>query len=67
MFKKDMIASKGTTKHVHKGKGSQMAPMPNRSQISQLAQPPGGSMNDYAKATPLAAQPPDTDGEDMGM
>lgn len=54
MFKKDMHAVKGATKHVHKGKGSQMAPMPDRNQISGLARPGMQTMNDYAKATPMA-------------
>ena len=52
MFKKDMRAPKGATKHVHKGKGSQMAPMPDRGQIDKLARGPS-TMNDYAKATPM--------------
>lgn len=34
----------------HEGKGSQAAPMVSRSEIKQLAR--GGSLNDYAKATP---------------
>jgi hypothetical protein len=59
MFKKHMTPlTKGGTLHKHKGKGSQMAPMPDRRQISQLAQPGQQSMNDYAKATPMAQPQP---------
>lgn len=57
MFKKHMIAGPKTQKVVHKGKGSQMAPMPDRSQITSLARPGSQSLNDYAKATPLASVP----------
>lgn len=53
MFKKHMKAAPGTVKVAHKGKGSQQAPLPDRSQIAQLARP-GSSFNDYAKATPMA-------------
>jgi hypothetical protein len=67
MFKKHMTPlTKGGARHVHKGKGSQQAPMPDRGQISQLAQPGTNSINDYAKATPMAQPAPDPDG-DMGM
>lgn len=59
MFKKHMIASKGTAKVAHKGKGSAQAPMPDRGQIGQLARGPMNSMNDYAKATPMAQPSPD--------
>lgn len=54
MLKKHMIAGPKTQKVVHKGKGSQMAPMPDRSQIAALARPGSQSIGDYAKATPLA-------------
>jgi len=54
MLKKHMIAGPRTQKVAHKGKGSQMASMPDRSQIASLARPGSQSMNDYAKATPLA-------------
>ncbi len=54
MLKKHMIAGPKTKKVLHKGKGSQMAPMPDRSQIASLARPGSQSLNDYAKATPLA-------------
>lgn len=37
----------------HEGKGSQAAAMPDRREIKQLAK--GGSINDYAKATPTVA------------
>jgi hypothetical protein len=39
----------------HEGKGSQMAAMPDRRQIKQLAS--GGGMNDYAKAAPTLPSP----------
>lgn len=56
MFKKHMTPlSKGGQTTVHQGKGSQMAPMPNRSAINSLASSPNASINDYAKATPMAA------------
>lgn len=59
MFKKDITPlSKGGSVTKHKGKGSSMAPMPDRNQISQLAKPASQSMNDYAKATPMAAPQP---------
>lgn len=54
MFKKHMIAGPKTKKIVHKGKGSQMTGMPDRDQIASLGRPGAQSMNDYAKATPLA-------------
>lgn len=67
MFKRHMTPlTKGGDRTVHKGKGSQQAPMPDRNQISQLAQPGGGSMNDYAKATPMALPAP-SDGDPQGM
>jgi len=51
---------KGGQMAVHKGKGSEQAPLPARSEINKLATPPTNTMNDYAKATPMAApvQPP---------
>lgn len=57
MFKKHMIAGPKTQKVIHKGKGSQMAPTPDRSQIASLARPGTQSLNDYAKATPMAQSP----------
>ena len=55
MLKKHMVplSPKGKTV-AHKGKGSQMASMPSRSDISQLATQPT-SFNDYAKASPASA------------
>ena len=58
MFKKQMHAAPGAQKVKNAGKGSQTAPMPNRGQISSLAKNPAATMNDYAKATPMAAAPP---------
>lgn len=63
MLKKHMFAPKGAQKMVHKGKGSQQAPLPDRGQINQLSRPPGGSMNDYAKTTPMAQPSPLNDME----
>lgn len=58
MFKKHMVplTPKGQT-IAHKGKGSQMAGMPDRGQIAGLAKGPG-SINDYAKATPAPMPSP---------
>lgn len=54
-FKKDLTPlSKGGQIIKHKGKGSQAAGMPDRHQIGQLATAPGASLNNYAKATPMA-------------
>ncbi len=59
MFKHQMTPlTKGGKATVHKGKGSQMAPMPSRGEINGLAKGPGQSMNDYAKATPMPMPPP---------
>jgi hypothetical protein len=59
VFKNQLTAlSKGGTVTKHKGKGSQMAPMPDRSQISSLAQPANQSIGNYAKATPMAQPTP---------
>lgn len=67
MFKKHMSAlSKGGQKVSHNGKGSSQAPMPDRSQINALAQPPGQSMNNYAKATPMAGGMPPGGGPPPG-
>lgn len=54
VFKQNLTPlTKGGAVHKHAGKGSQMAPMPQRSQISSLARNPGATMNDYAKASPM--------------
>lgn len=47
--------SKGGRIDKQSGKGSQMASMPDRREIKQLAG--GGGLNDYAKATPTAPLP----------
>lgn len=57
MLKKHMIAGPKTQKIAHKGKGSQSASMPDRSQIASLSRPGSQSINDYAKATPMAQSP----------
>jgi hypothetical protein len=55
VFKKDIKPfSKGGAITKHQGKGSQMAAMPNRNTLSALQQPAGQSINNYAKATPMA-------------
>jgi hypothetical protein len=59
MMKKHMVPlSKGGQTTAHKGKGSQMASMPNRSAISQLSTAPGAAINNYAKATPMPQPSP---------
>lgn len=69
MLKKHMVplTPKGQL-HRHQGKGSQMAPMPSRREISSLASAPNASINDYAKATPMPlGQPtPPSSGDDEG-
>lgn len=37
------------------GKGSEMATMPNRNTLAALQKPASQSINDYAKATPMAS------------
>ena len=60
VFKNQLTAlSKGGSVTKHKGKGSQMTGMPDRNQISSLAKPASQSVNDYAKATPMAQPQPD--------
>jgi hypothetical protein len=62
MLKKHMTPlGKGGSIVKHKGKGSQMASMPSRSQIQGLGRPGASSMNDYAKATPMAQGVQDDD------
>ena len=58
--------SKGGAIHKHAGKGSQMAPMPNRHTLSGLSQPAGQSINDYAKASPMGQPQPAVDGLGSG-
>jgi hypothetical protein len=67
VFKQNLtaIGKGGITKH--KGKGSQMADMPNRNAVSQLAAPTGNTMNNYAKATPLADSPSPQPGDMSGL
>ncbi len=64
MFKHQMkpLSPKGATK-LHKGKGSEMTGMPSRSQMTSLANSPGATMNDYAKATPMAQPAPSMPGD----
>lgn len=65
MFKKHMTPlTKGGETTVHKGKGSQQAPMPDRAQIKGLAR--GGDLNSYAKATPMAQPAPTVPGLGSG-
>jgi hypothetical protein len=57
MFAKHMTPlSKGGQTTAHKGKGSQQAGMPDRSQINSLATQPG--INNYAKASPMGMPSP---------
>lgn len=58
MMKKHMVplTPKGETT-VHRGKGSQMAAMPDRGQIKQLARGQG-SINDFSKASPMPSKTP---------
>ena len=57
-FKRNLtpIGRGGITKHA--GKGSAMAPIPNRGELAQLAKPAGQDLNNYAKATPMAQPMP---------
>jgi hypothetical protein len=66
MFKKQLTPlTKGGKVTKHTGKGSQQAPMPTRKDIDHLATPAGNSINDYAKATPMANGMP-TPGDSSG-
>lgn len=47
--------SKGGQITKHAGKGSEMALSGNRNTMSKLAKNPAATMNDYAKATPMAS------------
>ena len=47
----------------HKGKGSQQELLPHRSAVSKLVRGPQQTMNNYAKATPMAS--PDMSSPDM--
>lgn len=60
VFKQNLtpLSKKGPV-HKHKGKGSEQAPMPNRNELTSLSKPAGQSINDYAKATPMAQPQPD--------
>lgn len=66
MFKKDIRANKGTDVVKHHGKGSSMAPMPNRNTLAKLQKPAGQSINDYAKASPMGQSAPPPDGLGSG-
>jgi hypothetical protein len=66
MLKRHMTPlGKGGALHAHKGKGSQMAGMPDRRMVSQLTSP-NSQFNDYAKATPMP-QGVGSDGPDMPL
>lgn len=66
MFKKHMTPlSKGGQTVAHKGKGSQMAGMPDRKQITGMGSP-GATMNDYAKASPAPQPAPPMPGPASG-
>lgn len=59
---------KGGAIHKHNGnKGSEQAPMPNRSELTALQKPATNSINDYAKASPMPQpMPPAPDGLGSG-
>lgn len=66
MLKKHMVPLSRAGQLVkHKGKGSQQAPMPDRTQINSLARGPMNTINDYAKASPMP-QPVSPDMSDAG-
>ena len=58
-FKKNLTPLKPRGQiDAHKGKGSEMAPLPDRGQISKLTRnPAANSINDYGKATPVTPPP----------
>lgn len=57
--------SKGGARTVHAGKGSKTAPMAARAAITNA--PPGGAtLNNYAKATPMANPAPSAPPLGMG-
>ena len=58
--------TKGGAIHKHAGKGSSMAPMPDRNTIKQLQQPPTNGINNYAKASPMGSPQPAVDGLGSG-
>lgn len=60
VFKQDLTPlKKGGEIHKQKGKGSAAAPMPQRNQLQKLQKSPTNTINDYAKATPMAQPQPD--------
>ncbi len=68
VFQKNLtpLTKKGTVTK-HKGKGSQMADMPNRQVISGLARNPATqSINDYSKATPMPQSTPTSAPDGLG-
>ncbi len=68
MMKKHMVPlAPGGQRTVHRGKGSEMTGMPTRRQVSGLANAPGATFNDYAKATPMARPSPTPMYPDMDM
>ena len=58
--------TKGGAIHKHAGKGSSMAPMPDRNTIKQLQQPGSNGINNYAKASPMGQPQPMVDGLGSG-
>lgn len=65
-FKKDLTPIGKGPIHKHKGKGSEMAPMPNRNELTSLQKPAGQSINNYAKASPMGQPSPAVDGLGSG-
>ena len=69
MFKKHMTPlTKGGQLTKHAGKGSQSQVLPSRSALSTLTSGNVGdrTMQNYAKATPMANPAPDPNGDTMG-
>ncbi len=68
VFKKDLtpIGKGGITKHA--GKGSRSQRLPSRHALNTLTGGDVGArtMQNYAKATPMASPAPDTSGDAMG-
>lgn len=69
VFKKNLTPiSKGGQVIKHAGKGSSAQMLPSRHALSTLTSGNVGdrTMQNYAKATPMAAPAPDTSGDSMG-
>lgn len=58
--------SKGGARTAHAGKGSKQAPMAARTAVTQAPGSPPPTMNNYAKATPMASPAPNAPPLGMG-